>query len=289
MTKLSASVICAEPLNLFSDLKICLDSGIDQLHFDVMDGIFVPRYGLYPEILAEIKNNFNVPVDVHMMTKNPENYIDVFAKNKADYFIFHLESTSNPTYLIEKIKEKNMKPGIALNPATPSSSVKDLLGLVDYVLLMMINPGVLGSPVYDFVIDKIAEIKYLFVQKNVNYNLYNFINQNGGWDEWEMLLIEELEYDNNIQSLQRERFWIEIFDASLNTIKRPIRYEEEIREYTNKYNTMYRNENKEYYKNYRDTHKEKKKEYNKEYYLKNKELKNDIVTVYDINILCYTE
>jgi len=172
MVKLSASVICADHLNLIDDLIQCHQSGIEQFHFDVMDGNYVPRFGLYPEILVKIKENFSIPVDVHMMISEPEKYVELFANSGADIFTFHIESTNHPTRLIDKIIKNKMKPGIALNPATPTSSIKDLIGLTDYILLMMIDPGVLGSPVYDFVYDKILETKLFFVQKNIkNYTI----------------------------------------------------------------------------------------------------------------------
>jgi len=172
MTKLSASVICADHLNLIDDLQECHTHGIDQFHFDVMDGNYVPRFGLYPEILAKVKEKFSIPVDVHMMISDPEKYIELFANNGADIYTFHVETTKHPTRLIDKIIKNKMKPGIAINPATPASTIKELIGLVDYVLLMMIDPGVLGSPIYDFVYDKITEIKFLFVQKNMkNYTI----------------------------------------------------------------------------------------------------------------------
>ena len=172
MVLLSASVICADHLNLFEDLNQCQQHGIDQFHFDVMDGNYVPRFGLYPEILKQIKLKFNVPVDVHMMIRDPEKYVELFAANGADVYTFHLESTEHPTRLIDKIIKNKMKPGIALNPATPTNNLKNLIGIIDYVLLMMIDPGVLGSPVYDFVYDKILEVKFLLVQKNIkNYTI----------------------------------------------------------------------------------------------------------------------
>jgi ribulose-phosphate 3-epimerase len=167
MAQLSASVICADHLNLFEDLSQCHKNGIDQFHFDVMDGNYVPRFGLYPEILKQIKENFNMPVDVHLMINDPEKYIDLFADNGADIFTFHIEATKHPTRLIDKIIKKKMKPGIALNPSTPVSNIKNLIGIIDYVLLMMIDPGVLGSPIYDFVYDKILETKFLFIEKNI--------------------------------------------------------------------------------------------------------------------------
>ena len=125
---------------------------------------------------------------------------------------------------------------------------------------------------------------YCNKNENKQFKLYNFINKNGGWSEWDMLLIEDIEYETKKECFERERFWIEMYEASLNKIKKPIRYVEEKRDYTNKYNTMYRNNNKEYYKNYRETHKNKRIQYNKDYYEKNKNKnKNKSIETLSIN------
>src|ERR1700712_842874 len=89
---LAASLICADPLNLEKDIKELVSGKADFIHFDVMDGSFVPRYGLYPEILTYLKKITNIPVDVHMMVDNPEDYIDLFQKAGADYYNVHLEA-----------------------------------------------------------------------------------------------------------------------------------------------------------------------------------------------------
>ena len=172
MCKLSASVICANPLDLQYDLNACVKGGIDQLHFDMMDGIFVPRFGLYPEILQQIKKNFNVPVDVHMMTDRPEQYVELFSNSGADYFVFHLESTYHPTRIINSIKKQKMIPGVAINPSTPVSLLENLIGEINYVCVMMIDPGILNSRTYNFVYEKIKSIDNLFKAKDIsNYTI----------------------------------------------------------------------------------------------------------------------
>ena len=114
--KIAASLICADPINIEKDLKELINSKVELIHFDVMDGSFVPRYGLYPEILKKIKSFKNCPeVDVHMMVENPEEYIDLYKDSGADYYCFHIEASKHPHRVIKKIINSGMKAGIALN------------------------------------------------------------------------------------------------------------------------------------------------------------------------------
>jgi ribulose-phosphate 3-epimerase len=159
MTKLSASLICADPINLKDDIY-CLENGnIDQIHFDVMDGIFVPRFGLYPEILQELKKISKKPVDVHLMIDDPEKHIDVYAKSGADYIVFHQEATKHSSRVVHKIKELGLKAGIALNPSTPIHFILDIIQDIDILCLMAIDPGILGGKFYNNIYNKISEAK----------------------------------------------------------------------------------------------------------------------------------
>lgn len=168
--KIAASLICADPLNLENEVNELIESKIDLIHFDVMDGSFVPRYGLYPEILKAIKIKENCPlVDVHIMSENPEDYIDVFAKSGADYFNFHIEASKHPHRVIKKILNSGMKPGIALNPNTSIDTLKWMIQDIDMVVLMTINPGIVGHKFIPEMLNKITELR-------------NFANQNGNND-----------------------------------------------------------------------------------------------------------
>ncbi len=157
--KIAASLICADPLNLIGDLNQLIDSKVDFIHFDVMDGSFVPRYGLYPEILTELRKKTNIPVDVHMMVDNPEDYITDFKNAGADYYCFHLEATKHAHRIIKKIELAGMKPGVALNPATPISDLKYIISDIKMVVLMAINPGIVGHKLIPNMIEKIHDLR----------------------------------------------------------------------------------------------------------------------------------
>ncbi len=168
-SKIAASLICGNHLNLKEDLDQLINSKVDLIHFDVMDGVFVPRYGLYPEILAEIKKINNCPpVDVHMMVSNPEEYIDVFAKAGADYYNFHIEATNHSHKIIQKIKSSGMKPGVAINPGTSLEELKWIIKDIQMVVMMTINPGIVGHKFIPEMLQKIVDLKKLAVEHGNN-------------------------------------------------------------------------------------------------------------------------
>lgn len=157
--QLSASLICAKLIALKEEIKLLQKGGIDRIHFDVMDGIFVPRYGLPPEILKEVHQEFNIPVTVHLMVSDPEPYIDIFAKAGADAFIFHLEPVFHVNRILRKIKDAGMKAGVALVPSTSLSILDYILEDLDVVMLMVINPGIVGHKLIPQMMAKIADLK----------------------------------------------------------------------------------------------------------------------------------
>ena len=156
---LAASLICADPLNMEGDIAQLNEANIDLIHFDVMDGSFVSRYGLYPEILSAVKKKSSIPVDVHMMVNNPEDYITTFQLAGADYFNFHVEATHQISRVIKKIKESGMKPGVALNPATSVHCLEWIMQDIEMVVVMAINPGVVGHPFIPSMLKKITAIR----------------------------------------------------------------------------------------------------------------------------------
>lgn len=156
---LTASLVCANMLELKEDIKCLEEGGIDWIHFDVMDGQFVPRLGLHPEILQHVKSVTNLPVDVHLMINNPENFLDLFAKSGADVITVHAESTPHLHRVVKLIKNLGKKVGIALNPATPLSVLDYILDDIDLVCLMAINPGILGHKLIPQTMQKIRDLK----------------------------------------------------------------------------------------------------------------------------------
>ena len=157
--KICASLICGDPINLEKDLKEIEKSDIFSVHFDVMDGSFVPRYGLYPEILSSITNKFNLTVDVHMMVDNAEDYIEDFHKAGADFYNIHIESTNHLSRVIKKISDIGMKPGVGINPGTPLTSLDWVISDIKMVVLMAINPGIVGHKLIPNIINKIRDLR----------------------------------------------------------------------------------------------------------------------------------
>lgn len=157
--KIAASLICSNPLNLEADINELISGKADFIHFDVMDGLFVPRYGLYPEILTALKKQTDIPVDVHMMVNNPEDYIEDFRVAGATYYNFHIEATNHAHRIIKKIDKAGMLPGVALNPATSLSTLDFLINDIKMVVLMAINPGIVGHKLIPSMIEKIRQLR----------------------------------------------------------------------------------------------------------------------------------
>lgn len=161
--KLAASLICGDYLNLKKDVVALKKGKIDYIHFDVMDGVFVPRYGLFPEIITQIRKISKIPLDMHMMVESAEDYIETFVKAGADQpddiFVVHAETTKHLDRVMRKIHSFGIKAGVALNPGTPLTVLEYVLPSVDLVMLMAINPGIVGHKLIPHIIHKISDTK----------------------------------------------------------------------------------------------------------------------------------
>jgi ribulose-phosphate 3-epimerase len=124
-----------------------------------MDGNFVPRFGLYPEILKEIRNLTSLPIEVHLMTKNFERYLNQFAEFGATRIIFHVEATDSISDSIDKVKESGAEVGIAINPNTKLDLIDQIVNRIDYIMLMAITPGIPKHPFITSTYQKINELK----------------------------------------------------------------------------------------------------------------------------------
>jgi len=156
---LAASIVCADMLHI-ADQVALLDKGkADYIHFDVMDGLFVPRFGLHPEMLQAIRSVTKIPIDVHMMVENPEPYIGAFAEAGADIIAVHAESTRHLHRTLTLIKKAGVKAGVALNPATPLDVLDFILDDIDLVVFMAINPGIVGHKLIPKAMEKIEDIR----------------------------------------------------------------------------------------------------------------------------------
>ena len=158
MVKVSPSVLTADFLTLSDSIKKLEDAGVDMLHLDVMDGIFVPNISFGNPIIKSIKAHTNLPLDVHLMIDRPHRYIEEFAKY-ADLLGFHYEAGSDNAELLKRIRELGCKSCITIKPATAAEEIFPLLPLCDMVLVMSVEPGFGGQKFMPMALQKISAIK----------------------------------------------------------------------------------------------------------------------------------
>ncbi|MBC1423494.1 ribulose-phosphate 3-epimerase [Listeria seeligeri] len=159
MRKIAASIMCADQLHLGDELKRLESAGVELLHCDVMDGVYVNNLALGPEYLEIVRNNTEIPLDIHLATITPLKYIDMFGPAKPEYISFHVEVADDVTEVIKKIRSYNVKPSIAINPETPIEAIYPYLNDVEMVLMMTVNPGFAGQKFQTDVLQKLRDLK----------------------------------------------------------------------------------------------------------------------------------
>jgi len=155
---IAPSILSADFSKLGEEVSAVAKAGADWIHFDVMDGRFVPNITIGPLVLNALKGKGFPPMDVHLMIVEPERYVADFAKAGADYITVHVEASPHLHRTLQLIRAAGAKPGVVLNPHTPISSIQHVLGLVDLVLLMSVNPGFGGQAFIPEVLPKCAEL-----------------------------------------------------------------------------------------------------------------------------------
>ncbi|MDP4180196.1 MAG: ribulose-phosphate 3-epimerase [Bacillota bacterium] len=161
MIKIAPSILSADFSKLGEEIVKAEKSGADIIHIDVMDGRFVPNITIGPHVIKAIRKYTKIPFDVHLMIEEPDRYIENFADAGADIISVHAEACTHLHKTIQNIKQRGIKAAAVLNPATPISSIQWLLGDLDMVLLMTVNPGFGGQKYIDAVTYKIKELKKL--------------------------------------------------------------------------------------------------------------------------------
>ena len=159
--KIAPSILSADFSRLGEEIRKVEDAGADWIHVDVMDGAFVPNITVGPFILEAVRKVTALPLDVHLMIERPEQYISEFADAGADIITVHFEACTHLHRTIQAIKEKGKKAGVSVNPATPLVSIKYVLGDIDLLLIMSVNPGFGGQRFIPSALEKIKKARQM--------------------------------------------------------------------------------------------------------------------------------
>lgn len=171
MYKLAPSLLAADFGIIKEQLAKLDEAKVPYLHLDIMDGVFVPNLSFGLAVVESIRKYTKMVFDVHLMIIEPERYVEQFAKAGTDIFCFHIEATKDAKATVDKIKKCGMKAAIAVKPATPISEIKDLLGELDMVLVMTVEPGFGGQKFMEDQMEKVKELVKLREENNYKYDI----------------------------------------------------------------------------------------------------------------------
>lgn len=171
MVILAPSMLSADFKELGKEIRTIEENGAKYLHFDVMDGIFVPNISFGMPVLKSIRPGTNLVCDAHLMITEPIRYVEEFAKAGADVITVHLEACEDVDATIAKIKECGCKVGVSIKPMTPVSALKPYLEKIDMILIMSVEPGFGGQKFMPIALDKLAETRTMLDEKGLQVDL----------------------------------------------------------------------------------------------------------------------
>jgi ribulose-phosphate 3-epimerase len=158
LIELAPSILSADFAHLADNVQAVADGGATLLHVDVMDGHFVPNITIGPPVVASLRKATRLPLDVHLMIENPDQYIPAFVDAGADWISVHQEACVHLHRTLELIRSHGLNVGVVINPATPVETLEEVLGMVDYVLVMSVNPGFGGQKFIPLALDKVGKL-----------------------------------------------------------------------------------------------------------------------------------
>jgi len=173
------SILASDFANLQKEITMINDSSADWIHVDIMDGVFVPNISMGLPVVHAVKKHARKPLDVHLMIVQPERYVEAFREAGAEIISVHAEACTHLHRTIEQIKATGAKAGVAINPHTPVSALSEVIGDIDLVCVMSVNPGFGGQKFIANTYNKIHELSALIAKKNAKV----YIEIDGGVNE----------------------------------------------------------------------------------------------------------
>ena len=171
MIELAPSILSADFARLGEQVRAAQEGGAGVIHVDIMDGHFVPNLTIGPPVVKSLRKVTNLPLDCHLMIENPDLYIPAFAEAGADWISVHQEAVRHLDRTLHLIKSHNCMAGVVINPATPVDTLAEVLDIVDYVLVMSVNPGFGGQKFIPSTLHKMRRLAEIRNQRNRSYRI----------------------------------------------------------------------------------------------------------------------